>query len=100
MTGHTPKFSPLKRLLFLSALTTLVLVVVWIAYFLISFDLNNYRHQAEERLSSLLSLPVKVGAIHYNLHDTNLALHVAGMQIGDNNSTVQIENQCVYLVFF
>ena len=91
MTSHTPKTSPRKRLLLFSVLTTVVLTVAWIAYFLISFDLNNYRNQAEERLSSLLSLPVKVGAMHYNLHDTNLALHVAGMQIGDNNSTVQVD---------
>jgi len=91
MTSHTPKHSPRKRLLLFSVLTTVVLTVAWIAYFLASFDLNNYRQQAEESLSSVLSLPVKVGAIHYNLHDTNLALHVAGMQIGDNNSTVQID---------
>lgn len=91
MTSHTPKSSPRKRLLLFSALTTVVLTVAWIAYFLTSFDLNNYRYQTEERLSSLLSLPVKVGAMHYNLHDTNLALHVAGMQIGDSNSTVQVD---------
>lgn len=91
MTSHTPKLSPRKRLLLFSVLTTVVLTVVWIAYFLVSFDLNDYRHQAEERLSSLLSLPVKIGTIRYNLHDTNLALHVAGMQIGDNNSTVQVD---------
>ena len=91
MTSHTPKHSPRKRLLLFSVLTTVVLTVAWIAYFLASFDLNNYRQQAEESLSSMLSLPVKVGAIHYNLHDTNLALHVTGMQIGDNKSTVQID---------
>ena len=66
MTSHTSKLSSRKRLLLFSALTTVILAVAWITYFLASFDLNNYRHQAEERLSSLLSLPVKVGAIEGN----------------------------------
>lgn len=92
MTNHKPKRSPRKLFLLISALTTAVMAVAWITYFLISFDLNNYRHQAEEKLSSLLSLPVKLGDIHYNLHDTNLALHVAGMQIGNNDSRIQIDS--------
>ncbi len=91
MTSQAPKLSSRKRLLLFSALTTVALAVIWTAYFLSTFDLNDYRQQAEERLSSLLSLPVQIGAIRYNFHDTNLALHVADMQIGDNDSAIQID---------
>ncbi len=91
MTSKTKKTTPRKRLLLKTILTIVLLVVAWVTYFLVNFDLNNYRQQAEERLSSLLSLPVKIGEIHYNFHDTNLALHVAGLQIGDKSSTLQLD---------
>lgn len=80
-----------KRLLMIGALTTIILMVAWASYFLLNFDLNNYRMQAEKKLSSLLSLSVKIGAIDYHLRDTSLALHVAGLKIGDENAAVQIE---------
>jgi hypothetical protein len=91
MTSHAPKPSSRKRLLLFFVLTAVLLAAAWIVYFLATLNLNDYRLQAEEKLSSLLSLPVQVGAIHYNLHDNNLALHVVGMQIGDNDSTIQID---------
>jgi len=90
MTSQAPELSSRKRLLLFSVLTTVALAVLWIVYFLSTFDLNDYQRQAEEKLSSLLSLPVQVGAIRYNFHDTNLALHVADMQIGDNDSAIHI----------
>ena len=52
-----------KRLLLYSFLTIAILVAISIAYFLFTFDLNNYRKNAEEELSSLLSLPVTLGEI-------------------------------------
>ncbi|MGK2943565.1 MAG: YhdP family protein [Desulfuromonadales bacterium] len=91
MTKHTPTVRSWKRLLLFSVLTAITLAAVWVAHFLINFDLNNYRQQAEARLSSLLSLPVKAGDIHYNIHDTNLALHLADLQIGDDDSDVQVD---------
>jgi uncharacterized protein involved in outer membrane biogenesis len=91
MTNHVPTTTSRKRLLVFSILAVIVLAVAWIGHFLINFDLNDYRQQAEERLSSMLSLPVKAGDLSYNLHDTNLALHVAGLQIGDEDSTVLVE---------
>ena len=45
----------------------------------------------------MLSQPVKVGDIRYNLHDTNLALHVAGLQIGSNDSTIQINTPAILI---
>lgn len=91
MTNRAPKATPRKRLLLFTILTTVILGVAWITYFLVTFDLSNYRQQAEERLSSLLSLSVTIGEIHYNLHDTNLALHIADLRIGDNDSIVQVD---------
>jgi hypothetical protein len=84
-----------KRLLLYSILTIVILAAVSIAYFLFTFDLNNYRENAEEELSSLLSLPVSLGEIGYKLHDTNLALHVNGLQLGDSSSKLQVEAEKV-----
>ena len=89
MTDHAPPPKQRKRLLLLSILTAAVLAAGWMTYFLVNFDLNDYRQQAEENLSSLLSLPVKLGDIHYNFHDTSLALHIANLQIGDKGTAVQ-----------
>ena len=84
MTSHTPKPTPRKRLLLYTIVSTVILVAAWVSYFLINFDLNNYRQHAEEELSSLLSLSVKIGKVHYSFHDTNLALRVTDLQIGDH----------------
>ena len=84
-----------KRLLLYSILTIAILAAVSIAYFLFTFDLNNYRKNAEEELSSLLSMPVTLGEIGYKLHDTNLALHIDGLQLGDSSSKLQVETEKV-----
>jgi uncharacterized protein involved in outer membrane biogenesis len=84
-----------KRLLLYSILTIAILAAVSIGYFLFTFDLNNYRENAEEELSSLLSLPVTLGEIGYKLHDTNLALHIEGFQLGDSSSKLQVETEKV-----
>ena len=91
MTSHAPKPTPRKRLLLFTVLSAVILAIAWITYFLVNFDLNNYRQQAEERLSSLLSLSVKIGEVRYSLNDTNLALRVVNLQIGDEDSTIQID---------
>jgi hypothetical protein len=84
-----------KRLLFYSFLTVAILAAVSIAYFLFTFDLNNYRKNAEEELSSLLSLPVTLGEIEYKLHDAKLALHISGLHLGDSSSKLQVETEKV-----
>ncbi len=91
MTNHAPPQKTPKSLLLLSVLTITILAVGWVTYFLINFDLNDYRQQIGKNLSSLLSLPVKVGDIHYNLNGTNLALHVADLQIGGKDTAVQVD---------
>ncbi|RLB61915.1 MAG: hypothetical protein DRH08_13210, partial [Deltaproteobacteria bacterium] len=91
MTGQASKPTHRKHLLLKTILTIVLLAATWVLYFIITFDLNNYRQQAEERLSSLISLPVKIGELHFNLHDTNLALYVAGLQIGDKSSILQLD---------
>lgn len=83
--------SPRQRLFFVVTLTTLAIVTGWISYFLAHLDLNDYRQQAERMLSSMLSLSVSIGEIHYSFHNTSLALHVASLKIGDKNSAVQID---------
>lgn len=91
MTNHAPESRSRKRLVLLSITGVVILTAAWIASFLISFDLNDYRQQAEARLSSLLSMPVRIGSVDYHFLDTNLALHVTELQIGDINSAVQIQ---------
>ncbi|MCK4509979.1 MAG: DUF748 domain-containing protein, partial [Desulfuromonadales bacterium] len=97
MTNHAPPKKPRKSLQLLSVLAVTILAVGWVTYFLVNFDLNDYRQQIEKNLSALLSLPVKVGDIHYNLNGTNLALHVAELQIGDIGTAVQVDASSVML---
>ncbi|TNF51291.1 MAG: hypothetical protein EP304_00735, partial [Deltaproteobacteria bacterium] len=82
-----------KRLLLWSLLTIATLAAASIAYFLFTFDLNNYRKTAEQELASLLSVPVTLGEIGYKLYDTNLALHINGLQLGDSSSKFQVETE-------
>jgi hypothetical protein len=56
MTSRISKLTPRKRLLLYTIASTVILVAAWVTYFLVNFDLNDYRQQAEEELSSLLSL--------------------------------------------
>lgn len=79
-----------RRRLFIGLLVMVILAGAWITYFLHNFDLNDYRKELEGELSSLISLPVRIDNIHYNLHETNLALHLSGLQIGDETSVMQI----------
>ncbi len=91
MTNRAEKPVLRKRWLLSVMLATIILLAAWITYFLISFDLNDYRQQAEKKLSGIMSLPVKIGDIHYNLHDTSLALHIANLQIGNNDRVISLE---------
>jgi hypothetical protein len=80
-----------KKVLLVALLSVVLLATAWVALFLVNFDLNNYRQQMEEQLASMLSLPVKIGELRYNIRDTSLALQIDGLQIGGNNSTLQVE---------
>ncbi|NIR92198.1 MAG: hypothetical protein GWO08_00550, partial [Gammaproteobacteria bacterium] len=68
----------------------ILLIGAWIAYFIISFDLNDYRRHAEQRLASILSLPVAIGEMEYKFHGSRLALEITGIQIGDKNTPAEI----------
>lgn len=91
MTEAHSQPSQRKRLLLFSLLIVVIIAAVSIGYFLFTFDLNDYRKNAQERLSSLLKLPVTLGNIRYNLQDTNLALDIDGLQLGDDSSDLQVE---------
>ena len=91
MTEPAAKHLSGRHLLLFGSLAGIVLVIAWITYFLVSFDLNDYRRDAEVRLATLLGLPVQIGDIRYNLHDTNLALHFADLQVGDSSSPIQVD---------
>ncbi len=90
MTEQRQTGTSFKRLLFGFILTTLALMIAWVSYFLFTLDLNNYRQEMEDQLASLLSSPVHIGTLHYNFHETNLALHVANLEIGNENSLLQV----------
>jgi len=91
MTNNSPKSSPSRRRRVLSGLLVIfVLAGSWLAYFLANFNLNDYRESLEGQLSNLLSLPARIDSIHYNFHETNLALHLKGLQLGDEKSLIKI----------
>ncbi len=90
MTEQHQTGTSFKRLLLGFILTTLALMIAWVSYFLFTLDLNNYRQEMEDQLASLLSSPVHIGTLHYNFHETNLALHVANLEIGNENSLLQV----------
>lgn len=91
MTNNSPKASTTRRRRVLSGLLVIfILAGAWVAYFLANFDLNNYREYLEEQLSSRLSLPARIDDIQYNFHEANLALHLNGLQLGDEKSLLQI----------
>ncbi|MDT8441896.1 MAG: AsmA-like C-terminal domain-containing protein [Desulfuromonadales bacterium] len=61
----------------------------WLAWFLASFDLNNYRSDIERRAEQLLGMPVSIGSIAYRLHGHSLSLYGRNLQIGDVASGTQ-----------
>ena len=90
MTKSSPTTSTGNRRVLSGLLIFFILIGSWVAYFLINFDLNDYRKYLEEELSSLLTLPVRIEKIDYNFHETNLALHFSGLQLGDATSVLQV----------
>ena len=90
MTKSSPTTSTGNRRVVSGLLIFFILIGSWVAYFLINFDLNDYRKYLEEELSSLLTLPVRIEKIDYNFHETNLALHFSGLQLGDATSVLQV----------
>jgi hypothetical protein len=75
-----------RRTLLAGLALVLLLLAGWIGYVLSTFDLDSYRRQLEQTLSANLSLPVSIDAIDYRFHDTRLALHIAGIEVGDDQS--------------
>jgi len=90
------KTSKKRSLLVLTIVGIVILAGTWVTNFLTTFDLNDYRQDAEEQLASLLGLPVTIADIHYNLHNTKLALRFSGVRIGD--PTTQLEAQAPDIV--
>lgn len=90
MTNNSPTTSTGNRRGLSGLLVIFILIGSWVAYFLITFDLNDYRKYLEKELSDLLSLPVRIDKINYNFHETNLALHFYGLQVGDATSLLQV----------
>jgi hypothetical protein len=97
MTENSTKSRSRKRLLVAIVLGSLVALTAWITNFLYSFDLNDYRQEIEEELSTQLSLPVKIAAMRYKFQDVNLALHISGLQIGNSATSVQVDAADVIL---
>lgn len=97
MTHPKPKNSPLQKFLILSVLLIVVLAVSWVSYFLATFNLNDYRRQAEEHLEAVLSAPVQIGQLHYNFHETNIALKIDGLEIGSKETPLQLRAPKVLL---
>ena len=90
MTHPEPKRSAFKKYFILSLLFVFILTGSWISYFLTTFDLNDYRRQVEEQLESVLSIPVQIGQLHYNLHETSIALKIDGLEIGSKETEIQL----------
>ncbi len=90
MTTKKASTNPRKRILILSVLAIVLAASTWIGFFLASFDLNDYRNQVQTQLSSHLSLPVELGELRYQFHNTNLALSLTGLHIGNAESILEI----------
>lgn len=91
MTQSDPEKTFFKRPLILALLAILLLAAAWVSYYLSTFDLNNYRQEAEDQLASMLSLPVKIEQLHYNFYEAHVALIAEGVRIGSEESFIQVE---------
>ncbi|MEJ2471668.1 MAG: hypothetical protein P8Y96_11195 [Desulfuromonadales bacterium] len=79
-----------RRFTLIGLVLILVLLGAWLTSFLVRFDLNDYRQEVEAQLSAWLSLPVRIGNIRYNVHQTNLALQITDLEIGTADTPLQV----------
>lgn len=91
MTDRSSTQKPRRRLLLFTFLGCGALLIAWVAFFLATFDLNNYRREIQNYLSDLLAQPVTVGNLRYQLHDTRLALQIDGLRVGNRETAFEVD---------
>ena len=91
MTQKQKSSSPWRRRVLYGAIVCLIILVSWIAYFLATFNLDNYRDTIEQELTKLLSQRVHITEIGYHFNYTHLALQASGVKVGDSETQVLLE---------
>ena len=86
-----------KHPVFAGTIFFLFLVVLWIGYFLGTFDLNDYRRQLQDTLSAHLSLPVRLGNAHLKLGDAGVVLSFSDVAIGDETTAAALASNELWL---
>lgn len=76
----------------------LIAAVLWITWFISSFDLNHYRQEIQTELSTRLAMPVSLGEAHLGMRDTGIAVSFSAVAIGDNSSRLAIDTDELWML--
>jgi hypothetical protein len=76
----------------------LVATALWIAWFVHSFDLNQYRRQLEKELTARLSAPVALGEARLRLHDAGVAISFSHVKIGNSSTPASVETRELWML--
>lgn len=76
----------------------LIAAVLWVTWFISSFDLNHYRQEIQTELSTRLAMPVSLGQAHLGLRDTGIAVSFSAVVIGDSSSRLAIDTDELWLL--
>jgi len=87
-----------KHPVFSGTVFLLLLLISWIGYFFYTFDLNDYRQQLQDRLSSHLSLPVHLGNASVKLRGAGPAISFTDVSIGDETTFLALETSDLWLM--
>jgi hypothetical protein len=91
MSDNPPPTSFLRRR---PLALTLILITLsagfWVAHFLATFDLNDYRVQLQSGLAEKISLPVQLGAAHLRLQGAGVAVSFDDLHIGSEQTDLEI----------
>lgn len=87
-----------KHPVFSGAAILLFLLSLWVSYFIVTFDLNDYRKQLQKTLSTHLALPVHLGNAKLKLRDAGLAVSFSSVTIGDETTSISVQTSELWLL--
>lgn len=86
-----------RRSLLILAGLVVVGVILWVGYFLATFDLNHYRANLATELGIRLQTPVQLGAAHVELREAGIALRFSELQIGTDQTRFELRADTLWL---
>jgi hypothetical protein len=86
-----------RRSLLILAGLVVVGVILWVGYFLATFDLNHYRVNLATELGNRLQTPVQLGAAHVELREAGIALRFSELQIGTDQTRFELRADTLWL---